>query len=47
MCRLTGILCRATGAQIPRNREKLGFFSGSVSIVPGTEVENALSDLEA
>jgi hypothetical protein len=47
MCRLLGNEYRTTGAQIPRNRQIIGFSRASSYVVRGTEVENALPDLGA
>jgi hypothetical protein len=44
---ITGILCLATDVQIPRSRQIEGLLRDSSSVVRGTKVEKALSDVEA
>jgi hypothetical protein len=37
----TGILCRATSAQVLKNSQIIGFLRSSTFVVCGTEVEKA------
>ncbi|MDP3599378.1 MAG: hypothetical protein Q8S75_20515, partial [Nitrospirota bacterium] len=43
----TGILCPASDIQIPRSRQIVGLLNDSGSVMGGTKIEKAMSDVEA